>query len=124
METAAADAGLDYEKCGNGGLLPCLSRIVVEELEAWFFGDIEALATAYPGVSPNLGAKALIGIPTLSVRDMGSIGKSFAACGILGGGLSKIEVARKMAQHMNAIRILPRVSNALLKDWQFSKRPR
>jgi hypothetical protein len=31
------------------------NRIVIEELEAWFFGDPTAIATAYPRVSANLG---------------------------------------------------------------------
>ncbi len=35
-----------------------LNRIAIEELEAWFFGDIEALHTAYPRISRNLHAKA------------------------------------------------------------------
>jgi hypothetical protein len=32
-----------------------LNRIAVEELEAWFFGDIEALRAVYPKLSATLG---------------------------------------------------------------------
>ena len=35
-----------------------LVRIVVEELEAWWFGDIPALRTIYPRVPSGLAAKA------------------------------------------------------------------
>lgn len=31
-----------------------LNRIIIEELEAWFFGDINAICQAYPRVSSNL----------------------------------------------------------------------
>ena len=35
-----------------------INRIVIEELEAWFFGDVEAICKAYPGVPANLHQKA------------------------------------------------------------------
>ena len=35
-----------------------VNRIVIEELEAWFFGDIEALHAAYPKISRHLNTKA------------------------------------------------------------------
>jgi len=105
METAAADAGLITKSAANGGAFTVLNRIVVEELEAWFFGDIEALATAYPGVSPNLGAKAHYrNSDTIGGGTWEALERVLQRAGYFGGGLSKIEVARKMAQHMNAIR--------------------
>jgi len=35
-----------------------INRIMIEELEAWFFGDIPALTKAYPKVSKNLNQNA------------------------------------------------------------------
>lgn len=46
----AAEAGLDQTRV--------LSRIVIEELEAWFFGDVSALRAAYPRVPASLGEQA------------------------------------------------------------------
>ena len=100
---AAANAGLITRSAARGGTFTVLNRIAVEELEAWFFGDVEALANAYPGVSPNLGAKA-------KYRNADAIGggtwealeRVLQHAGYFSGGLSKIEVARKMARHMNA----------------------
>jgi hypothetical protein len=40
--------------CNQGKSFQVLNRIVVEELEAWFFGDVEAIRQAYPKGSPNL----------------------------------------------------------------------
>ena len=105
METAVANAGLITRSAAKGGTFTVINRIAVEELEAWFFGDVEALATAYPGVSPNLGAKA-------NYRDPDAIGggtwetleRVLQRAGYFGGGLPKIEVARKMARHMDSAR--------------------
>ena len=35
-----------------------VNRLAIEELEAWFFGDIEALHAAYPRIPENLQSKA------------------------------------------------------------------
>lgn len=35
-----------------------VNRVVIEELEAWYFGDISALRTAWPGVPATLGHQA------------------------------------------------------------------
>ena len=35
-----------------------VNRIAIEELEAWFFGDIEAMRAAYPRIPINLQSKA------------------------------------------------------------------
>lgn len=35
-----------------------INRIVIEELEAWYFGDVVALTQAWPGVSTTLGQQA------------------------------------------------------------------
>ncbi|MHB8524419.1 MAG: DUF4276 family protein, partial [Limisphaerales bacterium] len=105
METAAANAGLITRSAAKGGTFTVLNRIAVEELEAWFFGDVEALATAYPGVSPNLGAKASYRNPdAISGGTWEALERVLQRAGYFGGGLPKIEVAREMARHMNAAR--------------------
>ena len=78
-----------------------VNRIVIEELEAWFFGDVAALAAAYPGVSPTLGSKS-------GFRDPDGIrGGTWEAlecvlkkAGYYQSGMPKIEVARKVAAQM------------------------
>jgi hypothetical protein len=88
METAAANAGLITRSAANGGTFTVLNRIAVEELEAWFFGDVEALATAYPDA---------IGGGTWEALE-----RVLQRAGYFAAGLSKIEVAREMARHMDA----------------------
>ena len=77
-----------------------LCRIVVEELEAWFFGDIEALRAAYPRVPATLCERK-------KYRDPDAIkGGTWEALDRLlrksgyKGGLLKTEAAKRIAQHM------------------------
>ncbi len=105
METAAIDAGLITKSAAKGGTFTVLNRIAQEELEAWFFGDIKALATAYPGVSPNLGAKAHYRNPdAIGGGTWEALERVLQRAGYFAAGLSKIEVAREMARHMDADR--------------------
>lgn len=52
LENAAREAGFSTKSHPNSdGDFQIVNRLVVEELEAWFFGDVEALREAYPNVS-------------------------------------------------------------------------
>ncbi|MDR3518607.1 MAG: DUF4276 family protein [Azospirillaceae bacterium] len=58
LEEIAANAGLSTKSTPDAaGRFHVVNRIVIEELEAWFFGDISALCAAYPGVPPSLARK-------------------------------------------------------------------
>ena len=82
-----------------------LNRIAVEELEAWFFGDIAALANAFPGVSPTLGAQARYRDPdAIAGGTWEALQRVLQKAGYFGGGLPKIEVARTLAKHMDPAR--------------------
>ena len=52
LESAASGAGLvTRTAAGIPSRIQVVNRIAVEELEAWFLGDAEALCTAFPKVS-------------------------------------------------------------------------
>ena len=52
LERAAREAGFLTKSHPNSqGEFRVVNRLAVEELEAWFFGDVEALRKAYPRVS-------------------------------------------------------------------------
>ena len=78
-----------------------VNRLAIEELEAWFFGDVEALHAAYPRVSINLQYQARYRNPDAIIG-----GTSEALERLLIDGnyhrdkLSKVEVAQNIAQHM------------------------
>lgn len=101
LEAAAAAAGLLTKTAAKGRRFVILNRIAVEELEAWFFGDTAALAAAFPGVSPNLGAKAAYRNPdAIAGGTWEALERVLQRAGYYGGGLPKIEVARELAKHM------------------------
>ena len=105
LEDAAAAAGLISKTKANGGPFVVLNRIVVEELEAWYFGDIPALAVAYPGVSPHLGGKVAYRNPdAIGGGTWEALERVLQRAGHFSGGLSKIELARTMAAHMDPAR--------------------
>ena len=77
-----------------------INRIAIEELEAWFFGDVNALRTAYPRVPETLASKS-------AYRDPDAIqGGTWERLGqVLNdyhlGGLEKIRAAKEISRHMN-----------------------
>ena len=59
LEGAAHDADfVTKSSAALAGDFQVVNRLVIEELEAWFFGDIEALRIVYPRVSRNLQYQA------------------------------------------------------------------
>ncbi len=54
LEEKAAEAGLlTKTAAGPSQLFHVLNRIAVQELEAWWLGDRDAIMAAYPGVKPH-----------------------------------------------------------------------
>ncbi len=89
---AAEDAGLS-------GRVLC--RIVVEELEAWFFGDVEALRAAYPRIPKTLHRKRPYRNPdAIEGGTWEALDRLLRRHGYR-AGLVKTEAARRIAQHMD-----------------------
>ena len=58
LEEITRSVGLETKStAGPDSRFQVLNRIVVEELEAWFFGDVEALRAVYPRVSRHLASR-------------------------------------------------------------------
>ena len=59
LESIAANASFVTKTAAlPGHSFQVINRVVVEELEAWFFGDVQAIVTAYPGVPISLAEQA------------------------------------------------------------------
>lgn len=102
LETIAVQAGLITKAGATGGsTFQVVNRIAVEELEAWFFGDFEALRLAYPRLPVSLPNRH-------PYRDPDAIGGGTAEemervlqhAGYHKGGLAKIQAASDIAPHM------------------------
>ncbi|NUO79474.1 DUF4276 family protein [candidate division KSB1 bacterium] len=79
-----------------------IHRLAIEELEAWYFGDWEAVRAAYPRVSKNIPRKESYRNPD-AIR--GGTWEAFERilqrAGYFIGGLRKIEAARQIAPHLD-----------------------
>lgn len=107
LENIAAQGGFTTKThAGAGKPFQVVNRIVIEELEAWFFGDWVAVKTAYPKVPENIHKKAKYRNPD------GILGGTWEAFErilkksnyIDKAGLRKIENAREIAQYMEPSR--------------------
>jgi len=104
LEGMATDAGLGVRRIGRGSsrmgsrtMVQVVNRIVIEELEAWYFGDWAAVRRVYPRVSVNPAYRRPDAI-------RGGTWEAFERvlqrAGHLGGRLSKVRAAQDMARHM------------------------
>ena len=106
LEKAAREAGFVTKSSAiPNGDFQVVNRIAIEELEAWFFGDIETMHAAYPRISRNLNAKAKYRNPDAiqggtyeALRDLLIQKKYFT------GRISKPMVAQNIAQYMEPSR--------------------
>ncbi|MGL4174694.1 MAG: DUF4276 family protein [Dermatophilaceae bacterium] len=87
----------------RGGVV--LSRIAVEELEAWLFGDVDAIAAAYPGVPTSLGGRAAYRDPdAIRGGTWEALERVLHRAGHHRGGLQKVRAAQEIARHMDVER--------------------
>jgi hypothetical protein len=103
LENMAISAGLiTKSSCQKDKSFLVLNRIVVEELEAWFFGDVEAICKAYPKVSPHLAKQKGYRDPdAIKGGTAEALEKVLKKAGYHLGGLDKPKAASEISQYMN-----------------------
>ena len=78
-----------------------LCRIVVEELEAWFFGDVDALRAVYPRLPSTLHRRRAYRDPdAIAGGTWEALHRLLLAHGYA-AGLVKTEAAKRIARHMD-----------------------
>lgn len=102
LEKAASEAGLITRTQAKGQVYQVVNRLAIEELEAWYFGDWQAVQAAYRRVNPNIPQKAGYRDPdAVSGGTWEAFEKVLRKARYFKGGLAKIEAARAVAQHMD-----------------------
>ncbi len=103
LEDIAVDVGLVTKTAaGTDRPFQVLNRLVIEELEAWFFGDVEAICAAYPRISPSLAQQAKYRNPdAVKGGTWEALERELKKKGYHPGGLNKLMAAREISQHMN-----------------------
>ena len=105
LESIATEAGLRTRTSSADASWQLVNRIVIEELEAWYFGDWQAVREIYPRASETIPQQA-------NYRNSDAInGGTWEAFervmrqrGYFANGLNKVEVARKIAPHIDPAR--------------------
>lgn len=78
-----------------------VNRIAIEELEAWFFGDWNAVIAAYPRVAASQASKAGFRDPdAIAGGTWEAMERVLNRAGYFSTGLRKVEFARTVAVHM------------------------
>jgi hypothetical protein len=84
-----------------GSYFQVLNRLAIEELEAWFFGDIDAMRSSYPRIPWNLEKKAKYrNLDAIRGGTWEALEREFKKAGYFSSGMSKILVAREVSMHM------------------------
>lgn len=79
-----------------------LCRIACEELEAWFFGDTAAMRAAFPRVPRNLDGQAKFRDPdAIKGGTWEALERILNRAGYYVTGMPKVEVAQRIAAHMD-----------------------
>jgi hypothetical protein len=102
LETCSLQAGFSTKTTQNPGQpSQVLNRIMIEELEAWFFGDISALCQAYPGLKPSLAQKAPYRDPDdIKGGTWEALERELQRAGYFKGRLDKVKAAREISAFM------------------------
>lgn len=105
LEQMARAAGMKTRSQTNRGQYSIVYRVVIEELEAWFFGDWEAVRMAYPKVNATVPSQAKYRNPdAIKGGTWEALERILQAAGYFKTGLRKLELARTIAEHMDPAR--------------------
>ncbi len=105
LEQMALNANLTTKNRSNpGDRFSVFTRIAIEELEAWFFGDADAVRKAYPRVSPNFERKASYRNPdSIKGGTWEALERILKAAGYYRTGLRKAECANEISKYMEPL---------------------
>jgi len=101
LEAAAMKSGLRTRSAG-AGQWQVATRIAIEELEAWYFGDWEAVREAYPRAPKRVPAgKGFRDPDAIQGGTWEQFERILARTGYFASGLRKIEAAREIGARID-----------------------
>lgn len=100
LEEISLEAGLISRSQGKNQPWQVANRIVIEELEAWYFGDWEAIRSSFPRVPATIAQRQGFRDPDLiSGGTWEAFERVMQNHGYYRAGLAKIEAARKFGAY-------------------------
>jgi hypothetical protein len=104
-ETAIGSGFLTKSSARGKNKFEVINRLAIEELEAWFFGDTEAIAKAYPRVPASIGNKAQYRNPdAIMGGTWEALERILKKAGYYSSGMPKMETARNISKYMIPVR--------------------
>ncbi|WOG28766.1 DUF4276 family protein [Endozoicomonas sp. 8E] len=101
LEQMAIEAGL-VTKTQGAERFQVVNRVVIEELESWFFGDWSAVRQAYPRVPENIPRRAKYRNPDeITGGTWEALEREMKKAGYFSTGINKLQCAREIGQYMN-----------------------
>ena len=101
LEDMSAQIGLRTRTRAGGNSWQVVNRIVIEELEAWYFGDPEAICNAYPRVALRTLKQAHYRNPdAISGGTWEALERVLQKNGYFRSGIRKVEAAQTIAAHI------------------------
>jgi hypothetical protein len=116
LEEAAWNARLGTPAHPLDGRWTVINRMAIEELEAWYFGDWEAVRQAYPHVPETITRQAPYRNPdAIKGGTWEALERVLIRAGYYAGGMPKTETAREISLHMNPDRNRSRSFNLFVR---------
>ena len=116
LERFCESAGLRSRRAARGPDWQVVTRIAIEELEAWYFGDWPAVCAAYPRVSANIPGRAAYRDPdAITGGTWEAFERILQRHGYFGQGLLKVQAATDIGGHIDPARNRSR-SFAVFRD--------
>lgn len=105
LEAMAKRAGLTTRSNAKRSPYMVANRLAIEELEAWYFGDWEAVRAAYPQASATIPTQAKYRKPDeIAGGTWEAFERVLQKAGYFKGGLRKVEAARAVTVCMDPAR--------------------
>ncbi len=102
MEQISHSAGLRSRSAAGGLPWQVVNRIVIEELEAWYFGDWNAVRRSYPRVAANVPMKAPYRqTDAIAGGTWEALERILKQAGYFTSGLRKIEIGRILGKQVD-----------------------
>jgi hypothetical protein len=103
LESIASSAGLRTRSSVGPSRWQLANSIAVEELEAWYFGEWQAVCAAFPKVSPNaIHQGRYYRSNAIAGGTWEALERVLQRFGYFKSGLRKAEAARAISAHINA----------------------
>ncbi len=105
LEEVAHRAGLRSRSRAGAQPWQIVNRIAIEELEAWYFGDWDAVRATYPRVAQNATQRQGFRNPdAIAGGTWEAFERIMQRHGYFKGGLAKIDAARAIGAHIEPAR--------------------